>query len=322
MKKKKNSMNCNARNNFAKLALYSTLLLASGSSYTTCSFAEEASAPAPSTSATDITPEIASITVSGAGVFGGDVAMHAEVYKPAGPGPFPTLIFSHGRDADFIQRAKLEHPILKGHVRYWLAKGFAIVAPVRVGYGVTGGPDRENSGAQFDNFGTCTRSPNFRKVAKTTAQSTLAALSWAREQPWVDNDRIVLEGASVGGFATLATIAKHPPGVIGYINFSGGAGGLPDLAPDHSCDPQQMNELMGEFGKTATIPGLWLYSTNDHFWGPDWPHRWYDAFAAGGSPAEFIDAGELAGHDGHQLLRYGGKMWSVQVDRFVKQLGF
>ncbi|TKC86056.1 dipeptidyl aminopeptidase [Trinickia terrae] len=310
------------RNTFARLLLGSVLVLALGSSYPPYSVAAEASASAQNLSPADIKPEIVSIVVPGAGAFGGDIAMHTEVYKPAGTGPFPTLIFSHGRSSDGLERARLEHPIPKGHVRYWLMKGFAIVAPVRVGYGETGGPDRENSGARFDSFGNCTSRPEFREVAKATAQATLAAVNWAREQPWADKNRILLEGASVGGLATVATAASRPPGVVGYINFSGGAGGLPERAPDHSCGPDEMKAVMAELGATATIPGLWLYAANDHFWGPDAPRKWYDAFEAGGSPAEFVNAGELSGRDGHFLLNYGGKMWSVPVDRFVKQFGF
>ena len=266
-------------------------------------------------------PEIVSITVPGAGTFGGDVAMHAEVYKPAGPGPFPTLIFSHGRSADRLDRANLKTPIPKGHVRYWLSKGIAIVAPVRVGYGATGGPDLEVSGANFDLAGTCTSKPDFPHLAKVTREVTLAALNWTRAQPWVDKDRMLLEGQSAGGFATLATVAAQPPGVIGYINFAGGAAGWPERAPGHSCDPKQLRDVIGELGKTAKIPGLWFYAKNDQYWGPDAPGEWYQAFASGGSPSEFISVSELPGHDGHQLMYYGGKLWSVRVDRFVKELG-
>ncbi|MEX3959905.1 alpha/beta hydrolase family protein [Trinickia sp. EG282A] len=292
------------------------------------SLADEASASAvapvsaTSVSRAAVEPEIVSITVPSVGAFGGDVAMHTEVYKPAGDGPFPTLIFSHGRAADGLDRAKLAHPIGNGHVRYWLAKGFAIVAPVRVGYGKTGGPDIEDSGSWFDSFGTCRSRPDYRKLARVTAQETSAAINWARAQTWVDSKRIVLEGGSVGGFATVATAATHPSGVIAYINFAGGAGGLPDRSPGHSCDPEQMKEVMAELGKTTALPGIWLYAENDHYWGPEAPRRWFDAFVSGGSPAEFVNPGELAGHDGHFLLSYGGKMWSVPVDRFVKQFGF
>lgn len=267
-------------------------------------------------------PEIVSIVVPDMGTFGGDVSMHTEVYKPAGAGPFPVLIFSHGRSAQRAERALLEHPVLNGHVKYWLGKGFAVVAPIRVGYGQTGGPDRENSGAHFTRTGLCDGVPDFRRVAKAASQDLLATIRWVREQPWADRERIVLEGRSAGGFATIATAATHPPGVIGYINFSGGTGGAPEIAPGHSCDPEQMKAVMAEFGKTTTIPGIWLYAQNDLYWGPEVPREWFDAFESSGAPAQFVDAGILPGHDGHMLLTYGHKMWSVPVDRFLKQFGY
>ena len=289
-----------------------------------CSIPAEAAEALAQTTASisgSVEPEIVSITVPGAGTFGGDIDMRAEVYKPAGNGPFPTLIFSHGRAADRLDRANLKYPIPKGHVRYWLAKGIAVVAPIRVGYGATGGADQEASGAFINATGVCTSKPDFPHLVKVTRDITLTALAWTRAQPWVDKDRIILEGQSVGGFATIATVAAQPPGVIGYINFAGGAAGWPDRAPGHSCDQEQLREVIGELGKTAKIPGLWLYAKNDQYWGPDAPNEWYRAFAAGGSPAEFIHAAELPGRDGHLLMYYGGKLWSVHVDRFVKALG-
>ncbi|WP_254439668.1 dienelactone hydrolase family protein [Pandoraea iniqua] len=282
----------------------------------------ESEAPAATAATAEIKPEIVAIPMPGAGTFGGDVSMRAEVYKPSGTGPFPVLIFEHGRSGDPLVRAKLDHPILQGHVRFWLRKGFAIVAPIRVGYGATGGPDRENSGASFGNAGECKRRPDFRQLWKVTSEANLAAVNWTRAQPWADKDRIVLEGRSVGGFTTVATAAARPPGVVAYINFSGGAGGSPDKAPGHSCDPEQMKAIYGEMGKTTTIPGLWLYAKNDQYWGPDAPKGWFDAFAAGGSPVQFVHTDDLPGHDGHMLLTYGGKMWSVPLDKFLKQVGF
>jgi dienelactone hydrolase len=304
--------------NAARAALFAAIV---GEALCRSALAQETSAPIQAASPRDLVPEIVSIAVPGAGSFGSEIAMRTEVYKPSGDGPFPVLIFSHGRAADRIERAQLEHPILKGHVGYWLHKGFAVVAPIRVGYGPTGGPDREYSGGKFDSFGTCTTKPDFRAVADAAAQATLAALDWVRAQPWADKNRMVLEGQSAGGFATVATVARQPQGVIAYINFAGGSGGLPERAPGHSCDPEQMRDVMAELGKTTTIPGIWLYARNDLYWGPDVPRQWFDAFVSGGDHAEFVDAGELPGHDGHKLLTYGRKMWSVPVDRFLKQFG-
>lgn len=302
-------------------ASLATTLLTAGLLLGFSALATEAPTQATASVPSSIEPEVVSITVPGAGTFGGDVAMETEVYKPSGPGPFPTLIYSHGRAADRLDRGAFKKPIPAGHVRYWLTKGFAIVAPIRVGYGVTGGPDREDSGAWFDNSGNCTHKPDFQKLAKVTAEATLAAIKWTQQKTWADKDHIVLEGRSVGGFGTVATAAAHPAGVIGYINFSGGGAGSPDFSPNRSCDPDQMRDVMAQLGKTTTIPGLWLYAENDRYWGPEAPRQWYNSFAQAGSPAEFVNTGELPGRDGHLLMFYGGKLWSVHVDRFVKQLG-
>ena len=72
--------------------------------------------------------------------------MTTQVFLPEGKAPFPVVIFSHGRAPTAEGRANLKFPVLPGHVGYWQAKGFAVVAPIRPGYGATGGPDREASG--------------------------------------------------------------------------------------------------------------------------------------------------------------------------------
>ncbi|MGC7556516.1 hypothetical protein ACPWSG_24790, partial [Pandoraea pneumonica] len=68
---------------------------------------DDTSAPPASAapSQTDVKPEIVGIVVPGASTFGGDISMHTEVYKPAGNGPFPVLIFEHGRAGDPLVRA-------------------------------------------------------------------------------------------------------------------------------------------------------------------------------------------------------------------------
>src|SRR4051812_22895164 len=93
-------------------------------------------------------PEIVSIPVASAGV-----SMVAGVFLPAGDGPFPVMIYSHGRSGTEVERSHTRLPDLRGYVRYWMHKGFAVVAPIRPGYGATGGVDREASGVRYDMFG-------------------------------------------------------------------------------------------------------------------------------------------------------------------------
>jgi len=262
------------------------------------------------------------IPVPGGGVFGADISMATVVFLPPGAGPFPVVLFSHGRSGDSKVRADMRNPIPTWHARYWVDRGVAVVAPMRVGYGETGGPDRENSGARYDLLGNCNSRPNFKGLAEQTDRALLSALDWVRRQSWADSDHILLEGVSVGGFATVAMASTRPAGVIGYINFSGGAGGSPERSPGRSCDPDQMRDVMAEFGKTVNVPGLWLYAGNDLYWGGEAPQNWYRAFAAGGSKAQMLAVPELPGQDGHMLLARGRRLWQRDLDRFAQSLGF
>lgn len=247
-----------------------------------------------------------------------DVVTH--VYKPAGDGPFPLVIFSHGRAPSRVDRAKLENPVLIGHANYWLRKGVAVIAPVRPGYGETGGFDREDSGTRWSGK-VCTGDADFTRVASHAGQTVVALHQWALQQPWVRKDRVLLEGQSVGGMTTVSVAALNLPGVVGAVNFAGGSGGNPEDSPTRSCKPENMAKTYGELGKLVKVPNLWLYAENDQYWGPEAPRQWHEAFKAGGSDTQFIQTGPLPGHDGHALLTYGGKMWSVPLDAFARKVG-
>ncbi len=242
------------------------------------------------------------------------------IYKPEGAGPFPLVIFLHGRAGSAFDRGQLQTPVLVGHANYWLRKGVAVVASVRPGYGETGGPDRENSFTHWGSNG-CSGQADFTTAAVSARQVVLALHAWAGQQPWVRSDRVLLEGQSVGGMTSIATAALNLPGVVGVVNFSGGGGGFPNESPGKSCSPEMLTQTYREFGTQAKIPSLWLYAENDLYWGADMPRQWFEAFKAGGSDAQFVQTSPVDGHDGHQLLNYGGKMWSGPLNVFVQKVG-
>ncbi len=266
-------------------------------------------------------PEIVEIQVSGAGAGGGPAAMATQVFKPPGAGPFPVLLFSHGRSGKAEERADLKNPVLRGHAEYWMRKGFAVVAPIRPGYGAGGGSDRESSGSRLDAAGECAGDADARSVFVNSTAAVRSALDWVRGQKWAKRDVVVLAGQSVGGATTVFLAATNPPGVVGYVNFAGGTLGYPDRRPGRSCFPEKLEVLYGEAGTKSRVPGLWLYAENDLYWGADAPRRWHAAYAKGGAKSTFVMTGPVPNEDGHRLLARGGKMWSVHVDAFVGKLG-
>src|SRR5262249_4807299 len=115
--------------------------------------------------------------------------MTAGVFLPSGDGPFPVVVYSHGRSGTELERAYTKIPDERSHIRYWLRKGFAVIAPIRPGYGETGGVDREDSGVRLDMFGNCWGYPKFDDAAAAAASALRATIAWAREQPWADANR-------------------------------------------------------------------------------------------------------------------------------------
>jgi dienelactone hydrolase len=251
--------------------------------------------------------------------------MHTQVFKPAGVGPFPVLLYAHGRPAYASERALLRRPIHARHVQYWLAKGYAVVAPIRPGYGVTGGPDQEASGVGYSNSGQCLRQPNPAQLASHASAAMRHALDWVREQPWARKDRIVLEGHSAGGLATVALCASNPPGVVGCINFSGGTGGDPRHAPGRLCAPGKITALMRGYGHSTRAPSVWLYAPNDLYWGSEPPRQWQAAFNAAASAAQhdaltWVQTPPI-GSDGHSLQRAGSAHWGPPLAAWLRKSG-
>jgi dienelactone hydrolase len=273
--------------------------------------------------ASELVPDIVRIPLDGADALGADVRMMTGIFRPPGDGPFPVLVYSHGRSSTEAERRNTRLP--DGHssyLRYWLKRGFVVVAPIRPGYGETGGPDREASGVRYDVFGNCWGWPDFDRSASAAATALHTVIGWIYQQPWADSKRIVLAGTSMGGLASIATAATNPDGIAATINFAGGTGGSGARSPQHSCGSDAIRALMSRYGKTTRVPSLWLYAENDSFWGADWPRAWHRAFANGGSRTRFVLTEAVPHADGHQLFARGTALWKRDVDGFLDENGF
>ena len=64
--------------------------------------------------------------------------LEARVYRPAGTGPFPLVTINHGapRPGTDVQQAR---PGFAAAARWFVRRGFAVVVPMRRGYGHSGG---------------------------------------------------------------------------------------------------------------------------------------------------------------------------------------
>jgi pimeloyl-ACP methyl ester carboxylesterase len=159
-------------------------------------------------------------------------------------------------------------------------------------------------------------------AAVVTNVQTLATIEFAIKQPWVNPNKVILMGQSMGGFATVVAMGAKHPSVIAGINFAGGSGG--DVV-NRKGNPCGYHRVAATFEKAAkanggSTPMLWLYSENDNYWGPDIPRKWHDTFTSAGGKADFKPFGPV-GTDGHTLLAKGMPLWRPVLDQFISKLG-
>lgn len=231
----------------------------------------------------------------------------------ANPVPAPVLVLNHGRAAEAHERAGLGRARYGEVSRFFVRQGFIVAVPTRVGYGATGGEDVEYSGG-------CEKK-NYPPGYAAAARQALAVLAAVRERPDAAKDRAVVAGQSFGGVASIGVAALGPPGVQLALNFAGGGGGSPKLRPQQPCQPVQMERLFREYGETARIPTLWIYTENDRYLGAEYPRQWHAAFAQAGGRSEFV-LYPPHGEDGHSLLTRHPQTWQPKVLEFLRANGF
>jgi pimeloyl-ACP methyl ester carboxylesterase len=105
------------------------------------------------------------------------------------------------------------------------------------------------------------------------------------------------------------------------IVFAAGRGGRVDGKPNNNCNPDKLVAATAEFGRTARVPMLWIYTENDTYFGPDLSRRMHEAFVGAGGDAEYHLVGPF-GNEGHGLIdaREGVPIWSPLVSRFLDRL--
>ncbi len=240
---------------------------------------------------------------------GNTADLESLVTRPARPGRFPLVIINHGFPRDRYAVSRMTPEAYSGPAIVFAQHGYAVAVVNRRGFGWSSGladvPASPCDGRHYEREG------------RASAVDIVAAVIALRREPWVDPDRIVLLGHSSGGLGVLAAAAGPLPGVVGILNFAGGRG---SIRPDFVCNPDGLVRSMQDFGARTHLPSLWLYSVNDHFFGPAIARQMFDAYTGAGASAEFYRAPAFA-NDGHQLiLATESRLWWPRVASFLEKL--
>jgi dienelactone hydrolase len=242
-----------------------------------------------------------------------DATIVVTTYRPRGSGPFPWIVMSHGTAPTPEANRRIGRYRSLNPIREWLRRGYAVIVPVRRGYGASGG-------ARFgDSYGSCAR-PDFRRAGEGAALDLLATVAWARKTQSDLDQRWLLVGQSAGGFASIYTASKRPDGLVAVLAFAPGRGGRPDTHPGQPCAPELMAQLFASIAPDIAVPVLWFYAENDAYIGPAAARLWFESFHGAGGRGELVMLPRFPENRGHGVYpsARGVPLWTAAVARFFR----
>ncbi len=249
------------------------------------------------------------------------IPMLAYTIRPVGDGPFPLLVMNHGVSLEPRERSYF--PVIEFRdAALWFAKhGYVVVAPVRPGYGSSAIeiPERALFGLFFSGVGNCSDA-NFRDAGLAIASLDMWVIDYMSTQPFIKRDDVVVVGQSGGGWGAIALASQNPSSVRAMIGFESGRGGHLNGKPNNNCAPDRLVEAAAQFGRSARIPMLWIYTHNDSYFGPELSMRLASAFRAAGGNVEYHLLPDF-GEDGHFMIDSADAVpiWAPLVSDFLRR---
>jgi dienelactone hydrolase len=130
----------------------------------------------------------------------GSLALVGYLYRPDGPGPFPTLIWNHGSEPD-----PAGAPQFDSVAAIFVPAGYAVLAPVRRGHSESQGDwIQDRIAAAFRQSGADAAERLMVQLMEgEQLDDQLAGLAYAKTLAFVDTTRLVVAGCSYGGIQTL-----------------------------------------------------------------------------------------------------------------------
>jgi carboxymethylenebutenolidase len=252
----------------------------------------------------DVQRTAASETVS---FMSGDKVLHGLLYKPAGAGPFPTVLYNHGSAPGLLNSQAFE---LIGPL--FTARGWAFFAPYRRGQGLSSdaGPyvQDEVEAARARGGEALAAQTLIRLLSTEQLQDQMAALEWLKKQSFVRPTQIAAMGNSYGGIETV--LGAERGGYCAAVDATGGAESW-DSVPG-------LRSIMSHAVQHSAAPILFFQAENDYNLAPS--RTLYAAMKASSKPAEIRIYPPYGNshQEGHSFAYRGASIWIGDVFRFME----
>ena len=232
----------------------------------------------------------------------GKLILHGFIHKPEGNSLFPAILMNHGSE----QFPKSGQKIAKPYVN----KGYVVFFPHRRGQGCSSSQS-EYIMDLINREPATTRDKQFVELQETHLEDVVAALSYLKQLPYVNKNRIVMAGGSFGGIQTVLATEKQI-GIRASIAFA-------PAAQTWSIYTLLRSRLIKAV-RSATVPIMLIQSENDYDLTPtktmaaelekaNKPHKLLIFSAFGTTPAE-----------GHSFSVMDDRIWGNEVFSFLTRV--
>lgn len=240
------------------------------------------------------------------------VSLEVIIFKPLGPGPFPTLVFNHGSTGSGANPAYFKRSYTATSLAFFFnERGWLVAFPQRRGRGKSDGQYDEGLKPNRSGY-SCTPEIALRGLERAL-QDLETVLKYLMGRSDVDSKRMLIGGQSRGGILAVVFAGDHPEHFNAVINFVGGWVG------QRCSEIETINTNTFKRGAGFRRPTLWLYGENDSCYGLAHSRKNFDAFIAAGGQGTFLTYSVGTLMDGHQLI-YKPNLWREAVDSFIVNL--
>ena len=245
---------------------------------------------------------------------GAPVKLATITYKPAGNGPFPTLIFHHGSTGRGTDTAAFSRPYEPVPLIKWFTeRGWAVILPSRRGRGGSEGLYDEGFSISRSQGYSCEETlalPGADRALRDIDAITPLLLA----QPFVDRGRVAIGGQSRGGILAIAWTGRQPTVARAAINFVGG------WMADACSTATSINQNLFRRGASFPHPSVWLYGENDPFYRIAHSRANFAAFQTAGGRGTFHEYAPPPGLNGHQINSAPG-LWNAAMETYLIERG-
>ncbi|MFZ6718571.1 alpha/beta hydrolase family protein [Undibacterium sp. Ji49W] len=236
------------------------------------------------------------------------LTLGGELYKPAGNGPFPAVLYNHGSASGMwsSDASKVLGPL-------FASRGWVFFMPYRRGQGLSAkaGPYISDEIAAAQRRGGMSEAvaTMVRLHSTDHLQDQLAGLQWLKTQAFVQANTIAVAGQSFGGIQTVLGVAAYP--YCAAVDAAGGAESWSKAAA--------LQDLMRTAVRSAQAPVFFFQAENDYDLAPSKVLHAEMQQAGKTSEMKIYPPFGKSDKDGHSFSYRGSDIWFEDVFAFMSK---